>query len=201
MLNRNEDFMIDTARERTPDARARQRPPRSLAALAWLALAVGLSSVHAQSASPVARYAGEYKYSGTREQGMAIIDRALDYALSDLDMITRPLVKQAINQRFAEVIHIEVAGNKVGVKVGDYPLASCELDKTVPAKGNDGKPAGTVGHKLDGAALVETYLGEHGSLVNNFELSSDGKSLLRNVTVKGDQLKKTIRYKLQYVRK
>jgi hypothetical protein len=39
---------------------------------------------------------------------------------------------------------------------------------------------------FDGTALVETYLGEHGSIVNNFERSADGKSLLRNVTVKGD---------------
>jgi hypothetical protein len=203
MLNRNEDLMTYSVSERARAGmrHARHRGSRWFVALAWLALAVGLSSVQAQSASPLARYAGDYKYAGTREQGMAIVDRALDYALSDLDMITRPLVKQAINQRFAEQIHIEVAGNKVGIKVGDYPLASCELDKTVPAKGNDGKPAGTVGHKLDGSALVETYLGEHGSIVNNFELSADGKSLLRNVTVKGDQLKKAIRYKLQYVRK
>jgi hypothetical protein len=179
-----------------------RRAARWVAPLAILALAAAVANVRAQSApAGVARYAGEYKYAGTREDGIAIVDRALDYALSDFNMIERPLIKQALAQRFAETIHIEIAANKVGIKVGDYPQANCELGKTAPATGENGKPAGTVGHKLDGSTLVETFIGEHGSIVNNFELSADGKSLLRNVTVKGDNLKKAIRYKLQYVRK
>jgi hypothetical protein len=180
----------------------RRMARRWVAPLTLLALVGSLASARAQTASAgVARYAGEYKYAGTREDGIAIVDRALDYALSDFNMVERPLIKQALAQRFAETIHIEVAANKVGIKVGNYPQANCELGKTAPATGEDGKPAGTVAHKLDGSTLIETFMGEHGTIVNNFELSADGKTLLRSVTVKGDNLKKAIRYKLQYVRK
>jgi hypothetical protein len=160
----------------------------------------GVALVHGQAPPALARFVGQYRYDGTREHGVAIVEKALDYALSDMNMLARPIVKRNMTQRFAEVIFIQVAGINVGIKMGDYPQATAALGRPSQVKDPHGRPS-QVSHSLDGDTLIQTLIGEDGSLSNSFELSKDGNTLTRSVTIKGEKLKKPIRYKLQYVRK
>lgn len=147
------------------------------------------------------KFAGDFKYSGTRDQGMAIVEKAFDEALSDLNLVMRAMAKKAMAQRFAERLAIAVSGEKVGIKIGDNDEVSVKLNKTETVKSADGKGSGKATHKFDGGKLIETLVGDTGTITNVFTLSGDGKTLTREVTVSGERLKKPAKYKLVYVRK
>ena len=147
--------------------------------------------VRADAPAGLDKFAGDFKYNGTKEQGMAIVEKAFDEALSDLNIIMRAMAKKAMAQRFAERIAIAVSGEKVSVK----------LNKTETVKSADGKGSGKATHKFEGGKLVETLVGDTGTITNVFTLSADGKTLTRDVTVSGERLKKPAKYKLVYVRK
>ena len=175
----------------------------------WLAVSVGvlLTLVHVTSAlaetpAGLPRFAGNYTYSGTREQGIAIVEKAMDPILSEMNMVMRLLAKKNIGDRFAQNILIEVpASNKVGMKVGALPKATQELDKTTDVKSEDGKQTGKLTFKFDGSKLTSTLAGDDGAITSTFTLSADGKALNRNVHVTSKRLKKPFSYTRVYKRK
>src|SRR4051812_10853926 len=86
------------------------------AALFWagaltLTCCAMLAGVALADAPPpaLAKFAGQYKYAGTREQGYAIVDKALDEALSEMGMVMRMVIKKGAHDKFAETVLIEVA--------------------------------------------------------------------------------------------
>jgi hypothetical protein len=147
------------------------------------------------------KFAGDYKYNGTKDQGMEIVEKAFDEALSDLNLVLRVMAKKAMAQRFAERIVIDVARDKVGIKIGENEKVSVGLGKTETVKSSDGKGSGKATHKFEGGKLIESLVGDTGTITNVFTLSGDGKTLTRDVTVSGERLKKPAKYRLVYVRK
>jgi hypothetical protein len=178
--------------------RARRSALAALLALACLGLLAG--GAYADAAPGLAKFAGQYKYAGTREQGIAIVDKALDEALSEMGMVMRMIVKKGAHDKFAETVLIEVAPPKVGIKLGALEKATVELGKSETVKGENGK-TGKVTHTFDAGKLIETLTGDDGTISNVFTLAADGKTLRRSVTVTGGKLKKPIKYTLDYVRK
>lgn len=174
------------------------------AGLLQLALAMLLgalaSGVLAETAPALAKYAGNYKYNGSRDQGIEIIDKAVDKSMADVNMVMRLMIKRGIEKRFAETIVIEIPPGKIGVKVGDLNMVTTEVGKSETVKGEDGK-TGKVTHSFDGAKIVETVEGDDGKITSYYELDADGKTLHRSVTVDGPRMSKPLKYKLDYVRK
>lgn len=173
-----------------------------------LALAVALAAPIAAPCPALAeppaglqKFAGNYKYANTREHGVAIVEKALDEALADLNMVMKLLVKKTMSGRFAETVLIEVDGSKVGIKIGENEKASAKIGETETVKSKDSKQSGKLTHQFDGTKLTETLSGENGTIVNVFTLSADGKTLLRDVTVTSQRMKKPLKYKLSYTRK
>ncbi len=163
----------------------------------------GLPALPARADAPpgLDKFDGDFTYKGTKDQGMAIVEKAFDEALADLNIVMRTMAKKAMAQRFAERIGIDIDGEKVGIKIGDNEEVDVKLNKTETVKSADGKGSGKATHKFEGGKLIETLVGDTGTITNVFTLSADGKTLTREVTVSGERLKKPAKYKLVYVRK
>jgi hypothetical protein len=145
------------------------------------------------------RFAGQYAYAGTKDEGQAIVDKAFDAALQKLNMVMRLVMKKALSQGFAETVVVELPGDKISVKVGDREPVPTEPGKpqTVTRDGRTGKlTQRLVGNKLE--ILIE---GDDGSVRNVLELATDGKTLRRSVTVTSPKLDKPVSYALLYTKK
>jgi hypothetical protein len=166
-----------------------------------VALCVGPIVAHAETPPTLAKYAGEYKYAGTRDQGVAIVDKAIDKGLSDVNTVMRFLIKKALADHFVESILIRTPSGKIGIKTGELPEATTEIGKAETFKSQDGKMSLKVTHQFDGNKITEISVGEQGTTTTVFELAADGKTLHRSVTFKSDRLDKPVKYKLDYTRK
>jgi hypothetical protein len=170
----------------------------ALLTAAALALA---PAAQADAPAGLDKYKGNYKYSNTRDHGVAIVEKALDTALADLNMVMKLLVKKTMTSRFAETVAIEVDGSDVAIKIGENDKATAKIGEPKPVKSKDGKQTGTLTHAFDGSKLTETLSGENGTFVNVLTLSADGKTLTRDVTVTSQRMKKPLKYRLVYTRK
>jgi hypothetical protein len=166
-----------------------------------LAICLGSATVLAQTPPDLARYAGTYVYAGKRDDGIEIVEKAVDKAMADQNMVMRALAKKGFSDHFADTIMIEVPPGKIGLKVGDLDKYTQEIGKTVTVKGKDGKQ-GRLTYRFDGGAITSTLLGEDSTSVRTLlTLAADGKSLQREVKITSSQLNKPISYRLQYKRK
>jgi hypothetical protein len=166
-----------------------------------VALCALAAPVLAETPAGLEKYAGEYKYANTREHGVAIVEKALDAALADLNTVMKMLVKKSMSQRFSERVAIEVDGSTVGIKIGDNEKATARIGETETVKSKDGKQSGQLTHLFEGGKLTEKLTGENGTVVNVLQLSADGKTLQRDVTVTSPRMKKPLKYRLVYNRK
>jgi hypothetical protein len=185
---------------RIPDTHRRSRATGLVQLILVMALAALASAALAETPPALLKYAGNYKYNGTREQGIEVIDKAVDKSMADVNMVMRLMIKRGIEKRFAETIAIEIPAGKIGIKVGDLKMVTTEIGKSEMVKGEDGK-TGKVTHTFDGAKITETVVGDDGTITSTYELDADGKTLHRSVTVNGSQMSKPLKYKLDYVRK
>ena len=172
-----------------------------LAILAALTIDAALHEARAETPASLARYAGAFSYAGTRAQGLAVVDKAWDMALADVSMITRFFVKAAVKNQLIDKILIELPPGKIAVKLGDFEKVAAEIGKTENFKGTDPKQSGKVTYEFDGAKITETFVGDQGTFINVLELTPDGKTLHRSVTIRNDRLPKPVQYQLDYVRK
>jgi hypothetical protein len=191
---------ISKPEPRIPDTYRRSRVTGLVQLALVMALAALASAALAETPPALLKYAGNYKYNGTREQGIEIIDKAVDKSMADVNMVMRLMIKRGIEKRFAETIAIEIPAGKIGIKVGDLKMVTTEIGKSETVKGEDGK-TGKVTHTFDGAKITETVVGDDGTITSVYELDADGKTLHRSVTVNGSQMSKPLKYKLDYVRK
>ena len=182
-----------------PGARPRLRGLQLLSLLSTGLLLLALPAL-AETPPGLEKFVGHYKYSKDRDHGVAIVEKALDTALGDLNMMMKLVVKKSMSGRFAETVLIEVSGSELGIKIGENEKATVGVGKTETLKGADGK-SGKVTHQFDGSKITETLTGENGTITNVFQLSADGKTLQRDVNVVSPRLQKPLKYRLIYVRK
>jgi hypothetical protein len=145
--------------------------------------------------------AGQYQYAGTREQGVAIVEKATEDALADLNMVMRLLVKKAMSSSFAEAILIETPSGKIGMKVGDLDKTTQPVGKTETVKTSDGKREAKLTYDFDGSRIKATLAGDELTVVTYLTLAGDGKTLARDVTVTSKRISKPVKYRLMYKRK
>jgi hypothetical protein len=156
--------------------------------------------VQAETPPALAKFAGTFKYPD-KDKGIAIVDKAIDDGLSDVNMVQRFIIKKYLAAHFADVIVIQTPSGKVGIKTGELPMAMTELGKSDTFKSEDGKYTIKVTHNFDGTKLTEVSEGENGKTVTVYEILGNGKTLRRNVTFTSDRQKKPVKYKLDYARK
>jgi hypothetical protein len=172
-----------------------------LTILAALTIGAVVPEARAETPASLARYAGAFSYAGTREQGLAVVDKAWDAALSDVNVFMRFIVKNAVKNQLIDKILIELPPGKIAVKLGDFEKVAAEIGKTENFKGADPKQSGKVTYEFDGAKITETFVGDQGTFTNILELTPDGRTLHRSVRIRNDRLPKPVQYQLDYVRK
>ena len=166
------------------------------------AIASAPSSAQADETPPaLAKMAGQYKYAGTRDQGVEIVEKATEEALAELTMVLRMLIKKAMSSNFAETILIETPPGKIGMKVGDLDKTTQPVGKTETVKAADGKREAKLTYEFDGSRIKATLASAEMSIFTYFTLAGDGKTLARDVTVTGKRLAKPVKYRLMYTRK
>jgi hypothetical protein len=191
--------------EDTVPNRLTSRVPRLRVVLTLLVAALAVAAVgsSARADDGLTRYAGNYAYAGTKAQGEAVVDKALDEALAQLNVVMRTLIKKAIaarpGQRFIEAIHIETPEGKIGLKMGEFEAVTLAVNKPTEMT-RDGR-TGTVTHKFNGGKITQELDGKDGKVINVLTLSKDGKTLNRDVTITSPRLEKPIAYRLVYKRK
>lgn len=171
------------------------------ALLAALTLALSYGIARAETPPELAKFAGDYVYAGSKDQGIAIVDKAIDDGLSDVNMVMRFMIKKALADHFVDVISIDVPSGKIGIKTGELPKATTDIGKSESFKSPDGKYSIKVTHQFDGSRITEISEGDNGTTTTVYTLGSDGKTLNRSVTFKSDRLQKPVKYKLVYKRK
>lgn len=170
--------------------------------LSVAAIASGPSAARASDTPPaLAKMAGQYKYAGTRDHGVAIVEKATEEALADLTMVLRLLIKKAMSQSFAEAILIETPPGKIGMKVGDLDKTVQGVGKTETVKTGDGKREAKLTYEFDGQRIKATLAADEMTVVSYFTLAGDGKTLARDVTVTSKRINKPVKYRLMYTRK
>lgn len=167
-----------------------------------IALGSPAASAHADDAG-LAKYAGSYKYDGTKEEAEKVVSKAIDDALSQLNMVMRMMVKKAIEmrpgQKFIDTILIETPSGQIGLKMGEHEKVVLKINKPKTME-RDGK-SGKVTHKWSGGKITQVLEGDNGKVTNVLTLAKDGKTLHRDVTITSERLKKPIKYRLDYKRK
>lgn len=159
------------------------------------------SSAHADDG--LKKYAGNYKYAKDAAHGQAIIDKAVDEALSQLNTVMKMMAKKAMEAtgrgpKFSETILIELPSDQVGIQIGEHEKVVLKKDK--PTKMTRDGRTGTVTIRFKGGQLLQTLEGEDGKITNRFTLDKDGKTLHRDVKIEGERLQKPIKFRLTYVR-
>jgi hypothetical protein len=186
-------------------ARSARRPMRNAIWAGALLLAGALLRpalpAHAEAAPSVERFLGTYKYAGNKEQGIAIVEKALDAALGDMNMVMKALAKRGAAKRFADTIVIDGTADKLGIKIGENDKVTAGIGKTESVKSADGKASGKASHQFDGTKLTEAISGDEGNIVNVFTLSEDGKTLTRDANMTSPRMQKPLKYRLVYTRK
>lgn len=170
------------------------------ALLAVAALRPGLPA-RADAAPGLEKFIGSYKYAGKRDEGVAIVEKALDHALGDLNMVMKALAKRGLSQRFAETIAIGGDAGKLSIKIGDNDPVSVGIGKSETVNSKDGKRSGKASHQFDGSKLIESIAGEDGTMKNVFSLSADGKTLTREAHITSKRMQNALEYRLLYTRK
>lgn len=169
--------------------------------VAVLGVLLAAGSALAETPAGLPRFAGSYVYSNSKDHGIAIVEKASEAALADLNMVMRLLAKKAMADRFALNILIEVPPGKVAMKVGSLDKFAAELNKPTQWKSQDGKQSGMVTYKFEGGKLITNVAGDDGGITSTFTLSEDGKTLQRDVHVTSKRMKKPVSYRLIYKRK
>ncbi|MDD9946270.1 MAG: hypothetical protein OXU20_34820 [Myxococcales bacterium] len=174
----------------------------ALALAATCAIATPCPRVRADDAA-LTKFSGNYIYAADKAHGEAIIDKAIDKALSELGSVMKMMAKKAMSmnprQKFMDKVWIDTPGGQIGLKIGD-------LDKIVLKPGKpktmerDGRKA-KVMHDFKGGKVIQTVEGERGAIKNTFTLASDGKTLHRDVVITSPRLQQPITYRLTYKRK
>jgi hypothetical protein len=198
---RSEVMTVTLATETLESGAGRTLRRAALWITAALGCALAAGTALAETPAGLTRFAGTYTYANTRDHGVAIVEKASEAALAELNMVMRLLAKKAMADRFAINILIETPPGKVGMKTGSLQKVTSELNKPVDVKSEDGKQTGKVTFKFEGGKLISSLTGDDGSVTSTFTLSADGKTLQRDVHVVSKRMKKPVSYRLVYKRK
>ena len=175
----------------------------------WSFALAGLVAMAAWSAPSVAsaehparlkKFAGNYTFAGSDEQGIATVNKAVEEALAQMNVVKRKVIQKLIGgeRRFIKTIAIDLSSNKITIKADELSSES-KLGETKTIEGRGGSAKLTV--TLKGEALQQVIQSDRGAFTIIYRLKDGGKTLERDVTVTDKWLDKPVKYQLKYKRK
>jgi hypothetical protein len=136
------------------------------------------------------------------ETGSDSINEVIEKAVGKLDILTRDIARgrlKKLNPAYLQVA-ITTSANEISVTVDNQPpLRTPRKGEPVAWVGpNGGKVNASM--QLEGRRLAQTFTSADGRRVNDYTLSTDGRTLTMQVTETSPQLPQTITYKQVYKR-
>jgi hypothetical protein len=130
------------------------------------------------------------------------INEVIDNAVVKLDVLTRDIARgrlKKLNPAYRQVA-ITSSANEISVTVDDQPpLRTPPKGAPVAWVGPDGGKV-NASMQLAGRRLAQTFTSADGRRVNDYTLSTDGRTLTMQVTETSPQLSQPITYKQVYRR-
>jgi hypothetical protein len=173
----------------------RQRISALFAAL----LALALVAPAPGSAQGAASLNGTFTYNASASDN---INAAIDAAVRDMNFALRPIARGRLRKTNQPYQRLQISHTPQQVSVVTdtrRPIVSPANGTPVDWTREDGEKL-KVSTVWQGSTLEQTFKAEDGQRVNDYSVSSDGRTLTMRVTVTSPRLKKPLTYKLVYNR-
>ena len=168
------------------------------AALLWLTC--GVATAQADDVADLAKFAGNYQFAGSDDQGMAIIDKAIEEAVSQMNTVKALVVSKVLeaNKHFIKQVKIDLPSGRIRIKLDELDLdAKPGEPKSLDGAGGSAKL--TV--RLKGGKIEQVIESDRGAFTTLYGLEQGGAVLQRDITVTDKWLDKPVRYRLTYKRR
>ncbi len=169
----------------------------ALVVLAGVTCATCASPARADASAELAKFAGSYQFVGTDEEGMAVIDKAIEEAVSQMNKVKALVIRKVLeaNKRLIKQVKIDFPSGRVHMKLDDL-----EADTKLGESKDIGSGAKLTVRVKDGK-LEQIIESDRGAFTTVYQLVQGGAVLQRDVTVTDKWLDKPVRYRLLYKRR
>ncbi len=172
-------------------------PARTLATLPVVLLVWALALAAPTAAAGLADYSGIWKLDPAKSSD---IPKAIDAALAKENFAVRAMARGRLEKanRVPKFVYIAQADDKTTVSFDEKTGPTAPSDgRTIVWTRPDGRQY-QLRIALESGVLVQSYKAEHGTRVNRFTLSPDGRILFMDVTVSSPRLESSIVYRLVF---
>ena len=173
--------------------------------LFFVILGIMFLSITAYSSTIPEDFLGTYKFSGSKIEKNEF-NKSVDQLISNIPFLMRAFVASKIKKGFRIPQKIVFSSKKTGqisIESDMKSIVSSDLSKTpVKFKNPRGKESELI-RELVGSKIYEKVTGKtrkHGTRINSYKLSKDGKKLEYTVKLKGKMLKNPLSYKLSFIK-
>ncbi len=150
------------------------------------------------------RFVGSYRYANTERHGRALIERAFEPAIEQLDLITRTVARRKMRRTntLSKTINIGMPDGQISVEyVGEKSF------RFTSRPGVTSKATAPNGNEIDltqrivGQAIEQVFIGPKGTTRNRLTLSKNDRQLTYHSVIRGKQLTTPITIDLVYRRR
>lgn len=171
----------------------------------WLAGAlfastIGAGQARAEAPAELAKFAGSYQFAGSDEEGMAVIDKAIEEAVSQMNRVKALVIRKVLeaNKRFIKQVKIDLPDHRIRIKLDELEIdAKPGETKDISGAGGSGK----ITVRFKDSKIEQVIESDRGAFTTVYQLAQDGKMLQRDITVTDKWLDKPVRYRLLYKRR
>jgi hypothetical protein len=150
-----------------------------------------------------ARYVGTYRYAKALGHGRAIVDRAFDDGLRQLNPILRAMARSQMTsvEPLVRTITIALPGDRISVRFAAGRTATFVSHPGAAERIRTPRGREVVlTQRFRGGRLEQHFVGPRSRQRNVMTLSPDGQALQLDATIESRQLQRPIEVRLDYVR-
>ena len=144
------------------------------------------------------RLAGDYRYAGNWERDLALIEKSVERATSNLGWLGRKIADSRLSSHRDRPSDLSIAraGHDVSITMGEYkaiaPLDGSPRDVIAP-NGRDSK----LSYKMTDDMILQYFSGEHAKRKSTYRMNDRGQ-LIMTVYMTSEKLAAPIAYELVY---
>jgi hypothetical protein len=129
------------------------------------------------------------------------IKTAIDSAAAEFNFLTRPIARSRLTKTNPNVTRVEIlrTAEDITIKLGTSKPATARPGGAAVKWSRDDEEF-DLALAWEGTTLAQSFSAPDGKRVNRYTLSSDGNTLLLDITITSAQLKKPMQYTLTFKR-
>ena len=161
---------------------------------------LGAAPARAEHPPELMKFAGSYQFAGTDAEGMAVIDKAIGEALSQMNKVKALVIRKILeaNKRVIKQVKIDLPAGRIHMKLDEMDV-DAKLGDTKDISVGDNSAKLTVNFK--GGKIEQVLESDRGAFTTVYQIVQGGQMLQRDVTVTDKWLDKPVRYRLMYKRR